>query len=291
VTLPEETTGSGGEGGDLAELLQSASPEEIAQAVSELPPEVQEAIEQEIDKELQEAGVGEAAEAAEKQSFDLISQYLLDLLSAEKQAEDEVVGTKQLEEMLDDVTPEQIADIVENLSPQEQEVLLQELANELGPEVVEAALEEEMKSAATATDTNSDNSSSSSAQEEKQSSDINAELLELLREALTKQSVDAALNELNLKKKLNDTPEQLPSSTPPENNQKDMNTEVVARAMVELGITPEELQKAITNQQQESTKTSSTDKTAHNAVSTMNQVNNMKAYIKELINRSRGIYE
>jgi len=83
----------------------------------------------------------------------------------------------------------------------------------------------------------------------------------------------------------------LPSSTPPENNQKDMNTEVVARAMVELGITPEELQKAITNQQQESTKTSSTDKTAHNAVSTMNQVNNMKAYIKELINRSRGIYE
>lgn len=200
VTLPEETTGSGGEGGDLAELLQSASPEEIAQAVSELPPEVQEAIEQEIDKELQEAGVGEAAEAAEKQSFDLISQYLLDLLSAEKQAEDEVVGTKQLEEMLDDVTPEQIADIVENLSPQEQEVLLQELANELGPEVVEAALEEEMKSAATATNTNNDKSSSSSVQEEKQSSDINAKLLELLREVLTKQSADAALNELNLKK-------------------------------------------------------------------------------------------
>lgn len=83
----------------------------------------------------------------------------------------------------------------------------------------------------------------------------------------------------------------MPSSTPPENNQKDMNTEVVARAMVELGITPEELQKAITNQQQESTKTSSTDKTAHNTISTMNQVNNMKAYIKELINRSRGIYE
>jgi hypothetical protein len=83
----------------------------------------------------------------------------------------------------------------------------------------------------------------------------------------------------------------LPSSTPPENNQKDMNTEVVARAMVELGITPEELQKAIANQQVESTKTSSTNKTAHNAVSTINQVNNMKAYIKELINRSRGIYE
>jgi len=200
VTLPEETASSSEGEGNLAELLQSASPEEIAQAVSELPPEVQEAIEQEIDKELQEAGVGEAAEAAEKQSFDLISQYLLDLLSAEKQAEDEVVGTKQLEEMLDNVTPEQIADIVENLSPQEQEVLLQELANELGPEVVEAALEEEMKSAATATDTNNDNSSSSSVQEEKQSSDINAELLKLLREALTKQSVDAALNELNLKK-------------------------------------------------------------------------------------------
>jgi hypothetical protein len=286
-TEPVEVAGGGSEGEDLAEQLQSASPEEIAQAVSELPPEVQEIIEQEIDKELQDAGAGEAAEAAEKQSFDLISEYLLNLLSAEKQAEDEVASAQQLEEMLDNVTPEQIGDIVDQLNPQEQEVLLQELINELGPEVVQDAVEEKTSSSS---DTSSDNSSS---QEEKQSFDINAELLNLLREEIIKQSADAALNELNLKKKLNDTPEKLSSSTPPsENIQKDMNTDIVARAMVELGITPEELQKAITNQQEESsTKTSSTNKTAHNAVNTMNQVNNMKAYIKELINRSRGIYE
>jgi len=66
---------------------------------------------------------------------------------------------------------------------------------------------------------------------------------------------------------------------------------MVARAMVELGVTPEELQKAVAEQQKESTKTSSTNKTAQNINNTMNQVNNMKAYIKELINRSRGIYE
>jgi len=66
---------------------------------------------------------------------------------------------------------------------------------------------------------------------------------------------------------------------------------MVARAMVELGVTPEELQRAVAEQQKESTKTSSTNKTAQNINNTMNQVNNMKAYIKELINRSRGIYE
>jgi len=66
---------------------------------------------------------------------------------------------------------------------------------------------------------------------------------------------------------------------------------MVARAMVELGVTPEELQKAVAEQQEKSTKTSSTNKTAQNINNSMNQVNNMKAYIKELINRSRGIYE
>ena len=237
VSLPElsdVTDTAGGEEDtvgeqELEELLQDVSPEELVEAISELPPEMQEAIAQELDKELEDAGVKEVADVVEKQSFDAVSPHLFDLLSAEKQAEDEAVNAKQLEEILDNVTPEKIASIVEQLNPEDQEVLLQELVSELNPGIVRDAIKE--VTASSHTDDEGESSSTvpasshlpntnknvasrtvnkgtpvasssppSQQEEEKQSSDINVELLNLLSREIAKQSVDAALNELNLKK-------------------------------------------------------------------------------------------
>jgi len=238
VSLPElsdVTDTAGGEEDtvgeqELEELLQNVSPEEVVEAISELPPEMQEAIAQELDKELEDAGVKEVADVVEKQSFDAVSPHLLDLLSAEKQAEDEAINAKQLEEILDNVTPEKIASIVEQLNPEDQEVLLQELVSELNPGIVRDAIKE--VTASSHTDDEGESSSSvpasshtpntnknvasrtvnkgtpvasspppsSQQEEEKQSFDINVELLNLLSREIAKQSVDAALNELSLKK-------------------------------------------------------------------------------------------
>jgi len=237
VSLPElsdvtDTAGGGEEDTvgeqELEELLQDVSPEEVVEAISELPPEMQEAIAQELDKELEDAGVKEVADVVEKQSFDAVSPHLFDLLSAEKQAEDEVINAKQLEEILDNVTPEKIASIVEQLNPGDQEVLLQELVSELNPGMVRDAIKEVTASSHTDGDEESSSpvpassplpntnknvasrtvnkgtpaasSPPSQQEEEKQSYDMNVELLNLLTREIAKQSVDAALNELNLKK-------------------------------------------------------------------------------------------
>ena len=226
VSLPElsdVTDTAGGEEGEdtvgeqeLEELLQDVSPEEVVEAISELPPEMQEAIAQELDKELEDAGVKEVADVVEKQSFDMVSPHLFDLLSAEKQAEDEAINAKQLEEILDNVTPEKIASIVEQLNPEDQEVLLKELVSELNPGIVRDAVKEvtasshnDDKEEDEEEDEDEEEESSSSVpassppsqqEEEKQSYDMNVELLNLLTREIAKQSVDAALNELNLKK-------------------------------------------------------------------------------------------
>jgi len=62
-------------------------------------------------------------------------------------------------------------------------------------------------------------------------------------------------------------------------SQSEANT--LAQALTELGITPEKLQESIEKEQQ--------NKTAQ-IIDTMAKLNNMKNYIKEVINRSRGIY-